>query len=165
MFSFGFLISAIDDCDDELAITECRGTALAEYSFHGNRSTLTQQSYGAQGKAILYTLYMFMHTASLGENTHREQCRFSNKRFFGKGSTTENRESRHKVHREMHPFEQKEEKKRILIIGSTASDRADASFYPNTARNQSRWIDNRATHLSPTLLSSVHFLFRSAVVN
>ena len=107
-----------------------------------------------------------MHTASLGENTHREQCRFSNKRFFGKGSTTENRESRHKVHREMHPFEQKEEKKRILIIGSTASDRADASFYPNTARNQSRWIDNRATHLSPTLLSSVHFLFvPSSLIN
>ena len=81
---------------------------------HGNRSTLTQQSYGAQGKAILYTLYMFMHTTSLGENTHREQCRFSNKRFFGKGSTTENRESRHKVHREMHPFEQKEENKTHL---------------------------------------------------
>ena len=65
------------------------------------------------------------------------------------------------------PLNKKKKTKRILIIGSTVSDRADGgdSFYPNTARNQSRWIDNRATHLSPTLLSSVHFLFRSAVVN
>ena len=49
LFSFGCLISAVD-CDDELAIAECRGaTALAEdsrwHSSRGNRSTLTRPKY------------------------------------------------------------------------------------------------------------------------